>query len=195
MLVGYEANNILRNSHELGDYGRDLVSRLAKRHVSEYRALLFSTRIKNTYKGYFSSYANIGTFLPDGISKLMPSAWMRYRLNPWLKAEKVKIFHGLNEELPYHIGRDIKTIVTCYGVNEHHYTSLLDSLLWRRRMKYSYDAADVIVAVSREVKQQLVDAGVAAEKIVVIGGASPYEVTDTMAEQYYELYQKLSGLK
>ena len=50
MLVGYEANNILRNGHELGDFGRELVSRIARRHVSDYRALLFSTRIKNAYK-------------------------------------------------------------------------------------------------------------------------------------------------
>lgn len=195
MLVGYEANNILRNGHELGDFGRELVSRIARRHVSDYRALLFSTRIKNAYKGYFSSYANISTYLPDGMSKVMPSLWMRYRLNPWLKSEKVKIFHGLNEELPYHIGRDIKTIITCYGVEDHHRTSLMDSILWKRRMKYSFEAADVIVAVSREVKQRLVDSGVMAEKIVVIGGSTPYEVTDAMVEQYYALYQKISGLK
>lgn len=195
MLVGYEANNALRNSGELGEFCRELVSRLAKRYVSSYRALLFSTRIKSAYKTYYSSYANVSTYLPTGVASLMPSLWMRYSLNPWLKLEKVKIFHGLNEELPYHISRDVKTIITCYGVDSHHRTSIMDTIAWKRRMRYSFEAADVIVAVSREVKQQLVDAGVAAEKVVVIGGANPYEVTDTMVEQYHELYKKLSGEK
>lgn len=194
MLVGYEANNILRNSHELGEYGRTLVSRLASRHIANYRALLFATRIKKDFRTYFTSYANVSTFLPVGAAKLLPEAWIRYRLNPWLKGEKVKIFHGLNEELPYHIDRDVKTIITCYGTQEHHRTSLLDSFMWKKRMEYSFAASDVIVAVSKEVKQQLIDTGVTPEKIVVIGGSSPYELTDQMVDQYFELYSKLAGL-
>ncbi len=193
MLVGYEANNALRNSHELGEFARNLIERLATGRVNSYRALLFATRIKKDYLGYFSSYSNVGTFVPFGISRLMPELWMRYRLNPWLKLEKVKIFHGLNEELPYHIDRDIKTIITCYGVGEHHRTSLMDSIAWKKRMEYAYSAANVIVAVSPEVKQQLIEKGVTPEKIVVIGGKTPYELTDRMVEQYFELYCTLAG--
>ncbi|MBR4505229.1 MAG: glycosyltransferase [Bacteroidales bacterium] len=192
MIVGYEANNVLRNTHELGDFGRALIEKLANGHVADYRAVLFATRIKKAYSSEYSGFSNVSTFVPFGTAKLMPQLWMRYRLNPWLKNEKVKIFHGLNEELPYHIDRGIKTIVTCYGVDNHHNTSVVDSLLWKRRMKYSFDAADAIVAVSPEVKQQLVERGVNGDKIVVIGGSKPYELTDRMVEQYWELYNALS---
>lgn len=195
MLVGYEANNVLRNAHELGDFGRALIEKLANRHVADYRAMLFATRIKKAYRGYYSSCSNVSTFVPFGSAKLMPQLWLRYRLNPWLKLEKVKIFHGLNEELPYHIDRGIKTIVTCYGLDNHHNTSLIDSIFWKKRMKYAFDAADAIVAVSKEVKQQLVESGVNGDKVVVIGGSNPYELTDRMVEQYWELYQRLSGEK
>lgn len=193
MLVGYEANNALRNSRELGDFCRNLIERLATGRVNSFRALLFASRTKKDYRSYFSSFSNVGTFVPFGWSRLMPSLWMRYRLNPWLKLEKVKIFHGLNEELPYHIDRDIKTIITCYGVERHHRTSVMDSLLWKKRMHYSFSAADVIVAVSDKVKQDLVANGVTPDKIVVIGGKTPYELTDRMVEQYFELYQTLAG--
>ena len=193
MLVGYEANNALRNSHELGDFARNLIERLATGRVNRYRALLFATHIKNDYCSYFSGYSNIGTFVPFGLSRLMPSLWMRYRLNPWLKLEKVKIFHGLNEELPYHIDRDIKTIITCYGADNHHCTSIMDSMTWKKRMEYSFSAANVIVAINADVKQQLIDLGVTPEKIVIIGGKTPYELTDRMVEQYFELYCKLAG--
>lgn len=195
MLVGYEANNALRNSHEIGEFCRDLISRLATGRVNTYRALLFSKRVKSAYKGYFSSYSNISTYVPAGSSRLMPSLWMRYSLNPWLKAEKVKVFHGLNEELPYGIGRDVKTIITCYGLDDHQRTSASDGLMWKRRMMYSFNAADVIVAVSDAVKQQLVDIAVPTDKIVVIASpdGNPFGLTDKMVEQYFQLYQRLVG--
>jgi hypothetical protein len=195
MIVGYEANNVMRNSHELGEFGRALIEKLANGHVADYRAVLFATRIKKAYRSEYSGFSNVSTFVPFGTAKLMPQLWMRYRLNPWLKQEKIKIFHGLNEELPYHIDRGIKTIITCYGVGEHHRTSLLDSFLWKKRMAYSFEAADAIVAVSQEVKRGLIDAGVNGDKVVVIGGSTPYELTDRMVEQYRELYQTLVGEK
>ena len=85
MLVGYDANNVFRNGGELGDWSRTLVEKLASLHVADYRALLFSTRIKSAYKTYYTSYANVSTYVPEGSSKLFPAAWMRYRLNQWLK--------------------------------------------------------------------------------------------------------------
>ena len=193
MLVGYDANNVFRNGGELGDWSRTLVEKLASLHVADYRALLFSTRIKSAYKTYYTSYANVSTYVPEGSSKLFPAAWMRYRLNQWLKDERVKVFHGLNEELPYGIGRSVKTMVTCFGLEEHHQTSMMDSLMWKRRMSYAWRASDVVVAVSEEVKQQLIAADVVEDKIVVIGGKSPFELTDQMVQQYYELYKHLAG--
>lgn len=193
MLIGYEANIAMRDSQTLGDYSRELIDKLSTRHIRDgYRALLFSTRIKNAYRSYFSGNSNVSTYLPTGFSKTLPSAWIRYRLNPWLKSEKVRLFHGLNEELPYHIDRDIKTVITCYDTNQHKRTSVMDLLLWRKRMNYSFQAADVIVAVSETVKQQLIDYGVNTGKIVVIGDPdNPMQITDAVVDQYFELYSRL----
>ena len=192
MLVGYEANNPLRKSQEIGEFGRNLIERLASGHVGSYRALLFSTRISDEFRGYFSGYSNISTYLPVGFAKTIPEAWFRYRLNPLLKAEKVKIFHGLNEELPYGIGRDIKTIITCYGPGYHNRNSFLDFFLWKFRLKYSFRASDVIVAVSDEVKEMLVSKGVNPEKIEVIGvPGKPFEITDEIVERYRQVYNRL----
>lgn len=191
MLVGYDANNVFRNGGELGDWSRGLVEKIASLHVTHYRALLFSTRIKEAWRTYFTSYANVSSFVPEGAMSMLPSAWMRYRINAFLRLERVKVYHGLNGELPYGIGSDVKTVVTCFGIDVHHKTSLVDSLVWKGRVRYAWRAADVVVAVSEEVKRALVDHGVDGQKIVVIGGGSPYEVTDDMAEQYYTLYSKL----
>jgi len=195
MLVGYEANNAMRNPGELGEFSRTLIEKLASRYIhNNYRALLFSTRIKNDYRSYFSGNSNVSTYLPAGSAKLLPEAWLRYRLNPVLKEEKVKIFHGLNEELPYHIGRETKTIITIYDTDIHHRTSLMDMLLWKSRIRYSFSAADIIVAVSEEVRQHLLEHGVNDQKIHIIGvPGHPYQVTDEIAQQYFELYQSLMG--
>ena len=192
MLVGYDANNLFRNSGELGDWSRGLVEGLACKHISDFRALLFSTRIKSTYCTYFTSQANVSTYVPEGSAKLMPSMWMRYGLNRWLAGEKVKVYHGLNEELPYGIGRGVKTIVTCFGVNEHHSTSMMDSLTWKKRMRYAWNASDIVVAVSEKVKDELMEAGVSEQRVLVIGEDNPYKVTDRVVAQYYDLYTKLT---
>ena len=193
MLVGYDANNVFRNSGELGEWSRALVEGLASRHVSDYRALLFSTRIKSAYRTYFTSYANVSTYVPGGSAKMLPSAWMRYGLNPWLMFEKVKVFHGLNEEIPYGIGRDVKTVVTCFGVGEHHNTSLLDTMMWKRRMRYAWRSSDVVVAVSERVKDELLEAGVNEQRVLVIGEKNAFEVSERVLDQYYELYSRLSA--
>ena len=61
-------------------------------------------------------------------------------------------------------------------------------------MRYAFRASDVIVAVSEEVRRQLVEAGVSEQKIVVIGvPGNPYCMTDEMMAQYYSLYCTLLG--
>lgn len=192
MIVGYDANNAFRNRGELGDYARELIVKLATGRNKVFQALLFSTRIQNDFRTSFTSHSNVSTYVPVGLSKLLPAVWTRFRVNTFLREEKVKIFHGLNEELPYGITRDVKTIITCYGVKDHHNTSFMDSLAWRVRMRYAFRASDVIVAISDTVRQELVDYGVPAEKIHVIGNGS-LEVTDQIAQQYFELYQHLLG--
>ena len=192
MLIGYEANNALRCADPIGDFCRELIARMAHSHVRDFRALLFSTRIKSEYRGYYSGDSNVSTYVPAGSARLLPEAWIRYRLNPMLKSEKVQLFHGLNEELPYHIGREIKTVVTCYGLKSHYMASILDSMIWKSRMRYAFSAADTIVAVSEEVKEELIAFGVNPQKIVIIGvPGKPYELSDEMVNQYYELYCSL----
>ena len=182
----------MRDSGELGDYSRDLISLLANKYIGSYRALMFSTRMNEDYRKYYSGYSNVSTCVPVGYGKTIPSAWIRYSINPLLKLEKVDIFHGLNEELPYNIDDDVKTVLTCYGPNTHHCNSLLDNLLWKHRMKYSFKRADIIVAVSEEVKQQIVATGIDEGKIVVIGHAdNPMKMTEDLADQYFQLYNSL----
>ena len=150
--------------------------------------------MKEEYKSIYTSFANVSTFVPTGKSSLMPSTWMRFQLGRYLKDERVRVFHGLNEELPYGLGGKVKTVVTCFGMKEHYKTSLMDGLLWKRRMRYALKNADVVVAVSEEVKKELLAAGVKEEKVRVIGcPGNPYQVTEEMAQQYLEVYSKLVG--
>ena len=194
MLIGYDATNAMRNTGPLGDFSRNLIALIAAAHVKDFRALLFSSHIKSDYRSFFSGDSNVSTYVPTGGAKLLPEIWLRYRLNPWLKTEKVNLFHGLNEELPFHIDRGIKTIITCYGVNEHHHTSLPDMLAWRVRMNYAFSAANIVVAVSDTVKDQILAHGVPEDKIRVIGiKGHPYEVSNELADQYFELYRSLLG--
>ena len=192
MLVGFDSNNVFRNSGELGEWARNLVERIASQRGSDFRALLFATRMKEEYRSIYTSFANVSTFVPSGASSLMPSTWMRFSIGPYLTGERVQIFHGLNEELPYHLTGKVKTVITCFGKDVHYTTSLFDKLFWKKRLRYAIRTADALVAVSEEVKNMLLAKGVKPEKIVVIGNKeNPYEVTDEVARQYLALYNRL----
>ena len=191
MLVAFDANNVFRNSGEMGDWARTLVERMASMRGAGFRALLFATRMKADYKSIFTSFANVSTFVPTGKASLMPSTWMRFSLGPYLKDERVRVFHGLNEELPYGVADKVKTVVTCFGLQEHYTTSFMDNLFWKKRMQYALTKANIVVAVSEEVKAELLSAGVPAERVRVIGTGNPYEVTEEMAAQYMGIYRSL----
>ena len=189
VLVAYDANNVFRNRGELGQYGRELISKMASRHASNYRALLFCTRIKSAFRRFFTSDANVSTISPNGWGRVFPSLWLRSKMGLFLRLEKVQLFHGLNDELPPDIRFDVRTVVTCFGLEGHHATSLGDRIAWRRRMQYALQTADVVVAVSEQVRRDIIATGINEAKVVVIGNGT--DVTDTMVEQYYTLYETL----
>lgn len=193
MIVGYDARNAFRNSSVLGEYSRNLIMAIASCHSGDYRALLFAPKMNGEYRTHFISYANVSTYRPIGLSKKFPTFWQRFRLNPELMDNKVKVYHGLNEELPYGIGRDIKTVITCYGLMSHKATSFIDSIMWRFRMRYSFRASNIIVAVDEKVKNELVEFGVSEEKIRVIPMSTDGSVTNEIAEAYYDIYKSLIG--
>lgn len=196
MLVGYESNNPLRDSHQHGDFSRELIARIADRHINGYRAMLFTKNVKRAYRTFFSGNSNVSTYVPTGLSRLLPSLWLRFSLNSIIKTEqvKVKLYHGLNSELPYGLDRDIKTVITYYGLSNHNKNSLMDRLLWRTRLHYAFRASNRIIAVDEKARVELLDAGVPEDKIVVIGvEGHPFEVTDQLADAYYEVYRDLVG--
>ena len=193
MIVGYDARNAFRNSTALGEYSRNLITAIASRHSVDFRALLFAPSMRGDYRTHFISYANVSTYRAVGINKHLPTFWHRFRLNAALMDNKVKVYHGLNEELPYGIGRDIKTIITCYGLESHRATSPIDSLMWRHRMHYAFRASNIIVAVSDAVRDELLAYGVRAEKIRVLPMSPDGKVDATTADAYFEIYQKLIG--
>ncbi|MCR4659898.1 MAG: glycosyltransferase [Bacteroidales bacterium] len=194
MIVGYDARNIFRNSSRLGDYCRELVATIAQRHIGKgFQAMLYAPNMNGDYRTFFISNANVGTYKPKGKGMLASIVWHRFKLNPVLMDAKVKLYHGLNEELPYGIGRDIKTVITCYGLHAHKSTSFIDSIVWRHRMRYAFRASNIIVAVSDEVRDELVQAGVNEAKIRVIPMSADGTVGAAEADAYYAIYEQLVG--
>ncbi|MCR5014720.1 MAG: glycosyltransferase [Bacteroidales bacterium] len=189
LMIAYDANNVLRDSGERGVYGRKLIAKMATRHVDVFQAMLFSLGVERTYRHYFTSFANVSTFLPRGLSRLLPQLWVRRKANRLLHFQHAMLFHGLNDELPYALKPNVRTVVTCHGLNNHQPTSYLDKLLWKHRVSYALRVADVVVAVNEEVRREIVASGVNEVKVVVIGNSM--EMTDLMAEQYFTLYQTL----
>ncbi len=157
MVIGFDAKRAFQNNTGLGNYSRMVICGLAHEH-QDARAFLYSPVMSGEYRGYFSGFANISTRQPSGIDRFFPDIWRRFGVTVHLKDDKVNIFHGLSHELPHGIPRSIKKVVTIHDLivwRFPQFYSPFDRMVHRIKIRHSCHLADVVVAISEQTKQDL----------------------------------------
>ncbi len=160
MNIGYDAKRIFHNTTGLGNYSRDLVRILSEIYPD------------NSYNLYNPKPAKVDRLQPDGkivieqkpksfLSKKLSSLWRSKWIVKQLVKEKIEIYHGLTGELPYGIEKtNIKTVVTIHDLIFMRYPELykaIDRKIYFKKFKFAADIADVIIAISEQTKQDIVD--------------------------------------
>jgi len=160
MNIGYDAKRIFHNTTGLGNYSRDLVRILSESYPN------------NTYNLYNPKPAKVHRLQTDGkivvehkpksfLSKKLPSIWRSKWIVRQLQKDQIEIFHGLTGELPYGIEKtNIKTVVTIHDLIFVRYPELykaIDRKIYFKKFKYAADIANVIIAISEQTKQDIVD--------------------------------------
>lgn len=169
MIIGYEAKRAFHNHSGLGNYSRHLISTLA------------AYQPENTYYLYNPAAGSVNYTLPaaakeikPGISnKLFANIWRQRLLSSRAKKDGVALFHGLSAELPYGLAKKgVKSVVTVHDLIFLRYPDLykpIDRKIYLKKVKHACDAADVVVAVSCQTREDIIAfLGIAAQKIVVI---------------------------
>ena len=157
MKLGFDAKRLFHNRTGLGNYSRNLVEIISDYYPNnEY--ILFNNKDKNNIS--FESQNNMKIETPKGILKKLHFLWRSYFVTKETSFNQIDIFHGLSGEIPFGISPHIKKIVTIHDLIFVRYPELYsywdkETHIWKH--KYAAKKADVVVAVSQQTKNDLIE--------------------------------------
>lgn len=165
MRIGFDAKRIFHNHTGLGNYGRNLVAGL-ETWYPEYEYLLFTT--PNPEVSFQPQKAKI--IYPD---LALSGLWRSYSIIRQLVLEKVDIYHGLSNEIPFSLSGDtMKVVVSIHDIIFRKYPQAYafpDRLIYERKTRFALRHADIIVTSSQATANDLIETyQVSKEKIRVL---------------------------
>ena len=158
MKIGFDAKRIYHNTTGLGNYGRDLIRILSKFYPT------------NTYNLYNPKPKKVKRLQPkNNIVELLPSTklwrffspiWRQGPIVHQLENDTIEIFHGLSGEIPKGIQKNsIKSVVTIHDLIFIRYPNLysfFDRIIHLKKVRFSANNADKIIAISEQTKRDIV---------------------------------------
>ena len=171
LIVGFDAKRAFYNTSGLGNYSRNLLFALSNYHP-ENTYLLFTPKTKDRY--ILENESQFGLIEPStAIFKSIKPLWRTRYMKDDISRNKVNVYHGLSQELPFGIGKTgVKTIVTIHDlifIRYPEFYNWIDARIYYYKLIYSCRVSDRIVAVSNQTKNDLVRfLDISPEKITVI---------------------------
>lgn len=195
MKIGYDAKRLFFNGSGLGNYSRSTVEMVARLRP-ETQLALFSPKPGNPQ----------GFVLPPNAEACYPSSpflhgplrslWRTSLLGREIEKAGCDLYHGLSHELPTDIGRSgARSVVTMHDLIFVRYPELYkpaDRTLYTRKYKRSCEAADRIIAISRQTRDDLVRFWhIDPDKIdIVYQGCDPMFYEPVSADMLSEVRQR-----
>lgn len=156
--LGFDAKRAFQNAAGLGNYSRFVLNALLE-HGQNLDLLAYTPRRRDELFPNFPAHL-IKTPQTFPYQQL-PALWRSYGLVSDLKRDNVQLYHGLSNELPSGLAAaSIRSVVTIHDLIFERFPHLypwLDRQFYRAKTKAACAQADVIVAVSQQTKNDLVD--------------------------------------
>jgi len=157
MRIGFDAKRAFNNFSGLGNYSRYIISNVC-RFYPENDCILYTPEIPEN--GLFQEPEGAVVKKPrTWIGKYARSYWRSFRLIHWLGKDAVDIYHGLSNELPYGIHRTpIRSVITIHDLIFLEHPELykpFDRYVYKKKVEYGARAANRIIAVSGQTKQDI----------------------------------------
>ncbi len=160
MRIGFDAKKIVSNMTGIGNYSRSLVNLLSP--DGEDQCLLF-TPIEGNARCL--SELNITDYVtfhrPDTRNAIGRHLWRNHGIIKDLEREKIDLFHGLSNELPFGIkDAPFKKVVTIHDLiflRFPHTFDFLSRKILEVKTRYACRVADRIIAISEQTKNDIVN--------------------------------------
>ena len=164
MNIGIDAKRIFFNNSGLGNYGRRFYKALAKKSSGD-SFYLYSPKViseDNPYLEEIHSDKNVITSPEKPWHSMLGGTFWRSRLiNKQLQKDKIDIYYGLSNEIPFGIHK-IKTtsVVVIHDLIFLRYPELypaFDVFFYKKKTEYACKYADYIIAASEQTKLDIVN--------------------------------------
>lgn len=160
MNIGFDAKRAFHNFTGLGNYSRTLIDTLATYYPHD--ALhLFSPKPSTSPRVQpLLSTPSVSTHFPTGFWKKIPPVWRSYGIKSDIEAAKIDVFHGLSNELPLKLPPRVASVVTIHDLIFERYPAFyaaFDRFVYRQKFRRACQQADIVVAISEQTKQDIVD--------------------------------------
>lgn len=158
MRIGFDAKRAFTNTTGLGNYSRSTINGLARHFPDHEYALYTPTRGDVQYAP--PDTADIR--LPSSIwSKQLKSYWRTFGLGKRLVKDGIELFHGLSNEIPVGIEKTgVRSVVTIHDLIFMRYPELypaMDRRIYFRKVRNAVRAADRIIAISRQTRDDILE--------------------------------------
>lgn len=174
MNIGFEAKRAYFNNTGLGNYSRTLLKNL-NNYFPENKYFLYAPALTNNPRiKFIEGKNNITVRTPQQfIHRTSPSLWRSFLMKKDLKQDKLDLFHGLSNELPYSIHKiPIRSVVTIHDLIFLRYPeqyNAVDRKIYELKFKHSCKIADKVLAISEQTKRDIIEFfGIKVNKIEVI---------------------------
>lgn len=170
MNIGFDAKRAFLNRSGLGNYSRSTI-RLLSNYYPNNSYFLFS---KQDSRNLFQPSPNQYTISPSQrISASFPSFWRSWGIHHDIKNQKLDIYHGLSNELPWSITKSgAKSVVTIHDLiflRYPQYYQYIDRQIYFHKFSNACRIANKIIAISEATKQDITHfLGIDPAKIEVV---------------------------
>jgi glycosyltransferase involved in cell wall biosynthesis len=160
MRIGFDAKRAFHNFTGLGNYSRTLIETLAAHYPADELHLFSpkpndSPRLKSILED-----PSVYCHFPTGFWRKMHPIWRSYGISDDIQSSGVQIFHGLSNELPLKLPPKVASVVTIHDLIFERYPKFyprFDRFVYRQKFRRACQQADVVVAISEQTKQDIVD--------------------------------------
>ena len=193
MRIGFDSKRLYCNFTGLGNYSRALVNNLQKFHPkNQYN--LYTPKLKSTPETtFFYDHPSFKTYEAKTVFK---SFWRSFSILSQLKKDKIELYHGLSNEVPFNIKTSsIKSVVTIHDLifkmlpKTYH---PIDRKIYDVKFHNSCINANKIIAISNNTKKDVIKLyGIHPDKIEVIyQSCNPIFYTNIETEECGNVHQK-----